>query len=1216
MIYVNLMDEILNKININVDKVEIRKNLVAYTRTQQDNLYSDVIGFSFFRFIGDSEKYWKKVEECFVNWIEQKLLETSSSIQPYLVFLVDKNKYIEMLDLVIKIERDELNCRKYVLPASNDLLEDWIYRLPFTELPLNRIFNTLPIMASKLLRHYGASNDLSDLLVKYRFASNDLENINKYLRNTVFGNIGLTTFDDRTTLKPKEVKLKTLKVNGFRPYVEEQVFNLDADLIVLAGPNGLGKTSVFDAIDFAVTGSIRRLDSSKDEVSPIINLNCNECNVELQFTVKEREKLSTHTIKRVISGNMQLFLDETQKRDRREILKMITQTNSPESVERLIRLFRASHLINQFDAELTHSLWEDSTLEKETVGRMLSLEDYVQAENRCDELYKEISKESKSHEDKILEIKIELKKIDEDINILNPASDFQQIGSGNNVFLQRVDMICNDLLKNKIISEKSDQITRPILRGYTALINGKIVDIEKRLKDFRSFRNSVLNMKSRQIELAEFELQKRKVLVDIDKSKNDLNLVMDQQVVNNNKLENVRNELVGLKTSLEHYRESQITIKTNQDLQNDMVLLNKEIENIKRGIASIDNFIVELEKQSKLLEININERNTISRDIKNNIQKLRTYNELSLSITTKNNLFGMNQIKASHLNIQIKERKDKILNHNAELINLELNIKILETNISNEVGKFDRLKTLIQSIKEYVISENCPLCGSPHKSKEILIEEIDKHIGDFPLNLSNDMNRLKGLKELLQKTKSEAVTEEKELEKLEFELAQVEKENEEISYTVLDIKTKINNLDLTHEMISDKAIDVLICEHQLKIDDLDKYNQGLFEQSQRIAKELTENRANKEISLAKLGKDKTRYEQLHDIISDNESRLNKIKGALPLDAGETFIMETERCITEKTAEESLLFNKSEELKNQLDSVKPLLGQNQNALQKLESEISEVSKFSDSVKIEAGKYGFPENVSLDDVDKQIISNDDLIRTLNEISHKVISAEASLDTLDRSNRLNQLNQIKTEKKQQLSRIEEAIKENHRTQGVIESFKSVLLNERNSALNRYCEATQPLAAMIQRRLRPIYGFSDLELMPSDKGEIDVTIKWYNQISRVSDLNLAPYKYLSEAQMNAVGLSIFLSSALTQTWSGLKTIMMDDPVQHFDDLNCYAFLDLIRSLIIYSNNEERPQFIISTCDNRLIRLMRQKFFPLEKQGRVKYYYFKSMGNSGPIID
>jgi exonuclease SbcC len=51
----------------------------------------------------------------------------------------------------------------------------------------------------------------------------------------------------------------------------------------------------------------------------------------------------------------------------------------------------------------------------------------------------------------------------------------------------------------------------------------------------------------------------------------------------------------------------------------------------------------------------------------------------------------------------------------------------------------------------------------------------------------------------------------------------------------------------------------------------------------------------------------------------------------------------------------------------------------------------------------------------------------------------------------------------------------------------------------------------------------------------------------------------------------------------------MMDDPVTHFDDLNTYALLDLILGL--QGSPEGERQFIISTCDEKLLQLARQKF-------------------------
>src|SRR6202011_5849124 len=69
--------------------------------------------------------------------------------------------------------------------------------------------------------------------------------------------------DSITSIVP--VRLKELKIRNFRAYRKSQSFDLDADLIVPYGPNGFGKTSFFDALDFGVTGEIGRLDASKDD---------------------------------------------------------------------------------------------------------------------------------------------------------------------------------------------------------------------------------------------------------------------------------------------------------------------------------------------------------------------------------------------------------------------------------------------------------------------------------------------------------------------------------------------------------------------------------------------------------------------------------------------------------------------------------------------------------------------------------------------------------------------------------------------------------------------------------------------------------------------------------------------------------------------------------------------------------------------------------------
>ena len=63
------------------------------------------------------------------------------------------------------------------------------------------------------------------------------------------------------------MRVKTLEISGFRAFKGSHVFDLDADIVLVVGVNGQGKTSFFDAILWAITGEIPRLERSYSVVS-------------------------------------------------------------------------------------------------------------------------------------------------------------------------------------------------------------------------------------------------------------------------------------------------------------------------------------------------------------------------------------------------------------------------------------------------------------------------------------------------------------------------------------------------------------------------------------------------------------------------------------------------------------------------------------------------------------------------------------------------------------------------------------------------------------------------------------------------------------------------------------------------------------------------------------------------------------------------------------
>ena len=59
------------------------------------------------------------------------------------------------------------------------------------------------------------------------------------------------------------MRIKQLEVENFRVFLKKEKFDFsDADLILCDAPNGSGKTTMLDAIEWCLTGNIGRLSDS------------------------------------------------------------------------------------------------------------------------------------------------------------------------------------------------------------------------------------------------------------------------------------------------------------------------------------------------------------------------------------------------------------------------------------------------------------------------------------------------------------------------------------------------------------------------------------------------------------------------------------------------------------------------------------------------------------------------------------------------------------------------------------------------------------------------------------------------------------------------------------------------------------------------------------------------------------------------------------------
>ena len=139
--------------------------------------------------------------------------------------------------------------------------------------------------------------------------------------------------------------LDAVAIQNFRAYKRRQVFDLGGAVTVLYGPNGFGKTSFFDAVDFAATGGVGRLalSASTDRFAKAVahlDSKPEDASVALRFSANGFAR----RISRRVASRAQASVDGTSY-DRKRALVEVTGggLEASDRIEHLVSLFRATH---------------------------------------------------------------------------------------------------------------------------------------------------------------------------------------------------------------------------------------------------------------------------------------------------------------------------------------------------------------------------------------------------------------------------------------------------------------------------------------------------------------------------------------------------------------------------------------------------------------------------------------------------------------------------------------------------------------------------------------------------------------------------------------------------------------------------------------------------------------------------------------------------------
>lgn len=1026
------------------------------------------------------------------------------------------------------------------------------------------------------------------------------------------------------------MKIKNVEIYNFRAFSDVNKATFDftndgeaLDFISIYAPNGFGKTSFYDAVEWTITGQIERFHRNASEFDKTAKEN-RKNNPENPFFLQHK---GTSDL-----GYVNVNTDGEKNYNRKlTSSKVYNFKSKPENI------FFKDVLLSQ---DLIDSFIKEEKAEDRYKKFISSFPSLTQYNTKLENLTKlieftngKITNELKPQKEKLngVQLKLDYQGDNKVIEEINKSIQFL-ISKKENLSLIIAETTTEkdfQLLHSKVeselvqldfsLNEKKEKITN-LENAY----NGVSSNDSQILGVFNYF-NTKERVDVQEKDLKLFENYKSKInkahdiskIIEIQKTRKENNLNIKETLKNYNlfqvAIEIAKSEITKNNSTLNKHQQELRDIQNNQqENRNTLQSLNTELlnnQNRLKNISTNEKRLKELNLELEVIEKNkilLNDKTNEQRDLQKQIELFGYHSNLINSDISLLKEFA-----------EYEEQKGNIIE--IEKINIEiesLNEKKQTTEL--QISEQNKLK---EELSDYIAkgmeiinekhSDTCPLCTQKYESFETLTQKI---LGNNLID-ENTKILLKTLSDIdialtkINTTKSD-------LEKIirvffEKKIEIFQKKYLELGQEVLKLSEKLSQQDNFQKERNQIILFFGDFTPQNFEQHLNSTISSLFLRIKDIEKRLDEN----EKSFQKTNSN------ILTLNSSNKSLNEEINNSKK----EPIYLEVNRYFTDnlnsETVSPKLLDDEAIEIENTINKNTFLLNQINKDIKDIESKLhvynqdiadinNHISNLNNTITLNKKPVSDFEqflytnfDISLQNKSKVEVDNDfnkerklinDEIKSAQEkIKHYAIIGKLREPTLS------YLTLEKTKK--------DIVKINEEITTIEKIYKNLESEKKN--LEEYLK-------------KEIDDFFFTELISSIYGKIDPHPD-YNRIEFKCDFSDAqprlqiytidkngkdsvPALYFSTAQINILSLSIFLARALNakdDKGNPIDCIFIDDPIQSMDSINVLSFIDLFRSIVI----NFKKQIIVSTHEENF-HLLLQKKIP-KNLFKSKFIEFETFG-------